>query len=91
MSVTPMPESKWRAQRRRWAVLWSRLAWRIAERCANALFCHEHTGDDDDLEYARKMARWHREARNREDEAYFEADSELAELPEHVQAEEGFR
>jgi hypothetical protein len=72
-------EAEWRAHRERWSNLWRRLAPRLAERCANAL----NAGD---LDYAVKMARWHRAARDREDEAWFDADSELADLPEGVEA-----
>ncbi len=79
-----MMESEWRKQRSRWAARWSRLAWRLAERCTNATF----VGDE---EYARKMARRYRAARDREDEARFDGDSELAELPADVIPEEGFR
>lgn len=79
-----MRESVWRKYRSRWAARWNRLAPRLAERCANAM----NAGDE---KYARKMARWYRAARNRQDEASFDADSELAELPGGVTAEEGFR
>jgi hypothetical protein len=79
-----MPETAWRVHRANWAWLWCKLAPRLAERCANAM----NAGDE---AYARKMARWHRRARDREDAAYFDAHSELAELPGFVTPEEGFR
>jgi hypothetical protein len=79
-----MPETAWRLHRGNWSRLWRRLAPRLAERCANAL-------NAEDEAYARKMARWHRRARDREDMAYFESESELAELPGFVTPQEGFR